>query len=335
MADNKRLDKWDNIKFLLILCVVVGHFLKQLNGANIEANRVVLFIYGFHMPAFVFVSGLFSKKTINNRKYDRIISMFNLFLFTKIMRAIGIYIAEKKIKFSISDIGDISWYAFAMAVFMLITILCKQFSPVYMLLISVVISCAAGYAQDIGEIFALGRIIAFYPFFLAGYYLDIEKLESFLKKKYVIISGWLVMLTWAVISYVYNNKLFFLFDLFRAKENYKAMGREFRLYGGAYRIMWYIFATVLVVAIMAIVPSVHTFLSTIGSRTMQIYALHFGMMYIVMDYLPFMNWVNRYIPNHVTMATILLAIATLLILSVKPIKKLVDIIIYPKLIEKK
>ena len=52
---------WDNIKALLIFFVVAGHVL-EMNPVKCEfALGVDAFIYSFHMPAFVFASGFFSK----------------------------------------------------------------------------------------------------------------------------------------------------------------------------------------------------------------------------------------------------------------------------------
>ena len=58
----ERIYYWDNLKCLLIFLVVVGHFLIPVyhdSGRSIEA--VYFFIYLFHMPAFIFVSGFFAK----------------------------------------------------------------------------------------------------------------------------------------------------------------------------------------------------------------------------------------------------------------------------------
>ena len=59
MSDEKRLGAIDILRGILVLCVVLGHAVQQYAGKLgpfwAEANRI---IYSFHMPAFVFVSGL-------------------------------------------------------------------------------------------------------------------------------------------------------------------------------------------------------------------------------------------------------------------------------------
>ena len=49
---------WDNIKAFLITTVVVGHVLPALNLTALVSQGVTYIIFSFHMPAFVFVSGL-------------------------------------------------------------------------------------------------------------------------------------------------------------------------------------------------------------------------------------------------------------------------------------
>ena len=57
MKRNKRIEWIDIFKGVAIFLVVVGH----LNVGDILHN----FIYGFHLPAFLFVSGIFYKQRKN------------------------------------------------------------------------------------------------------------------------------------------------------------------------------------------------------------------------------------------------------------------------------
>lgn len=56
-----RIALWDNLKFVLILLVVIGHFSKFFQNDSSIYRSVFLFIYAFHMPLFLFISGLFHK----------------------------------------------------------------------------------------------------------------------------------------------------------------------------------------------------------------------------------------------------------------------------------
>ena len=76
----RRLYLYDNLKFLLIFLVVLGHFTdgftvdlfgtaseEQFVPVSMVLNRIFIFIYGFHMPLFMFISGLFHRRDRNER----------------------------------------------------------------------------------------------------------------------------------------------------------------------------------------------------------------------------------------------------------------------------
>ena len=62
-----RIALWDNLKFLLVTCVVIGHFADQFTDVSIIYDSIFLFIYSFHIPLFIFISGVLykNKYTIN------------------------------------------------------------------------------------------------------------------------------------------------------------------------------------------------------------------------------------------------------------------------------
>ncbi len=52
---------FDNAKFILIFLVVFGHILRSFINGNEFMLHLYKFIYTFHMPAFILVSGYFAK----------------------------------------------------------------------------------------------------------------------------------------------------------------------------------------------------------------------------------------------------------------------------------
>ena len=58
-----RIAKWDNLKFLLILCVVIGHFFSRYvakyDGDNSYAKSLIFFIYSFtvQIKQIIFING--------------------------------------------------------------------------------------------------------------------------------------------------------------------------------------------------------------------------------------------------------------------------------------
>ncbi len=52
---------FDNAKFLLIFLVVFGHIIRSYIHDNDALLHIYKFIYTFHMPAFILISGYFAK----------------------------------------------------------------------------------------------------------------------------------------------------------------------------------------------------------------------------------------------------------------------------------
>lgn len=54
----------DSTKFLLICLVIFAHALEVCRDTDWLSEKVYIFVYSFHMPAFIILSGFFSKITI-------------------------------------------------------------------------------------------------------------------------------------------------------------------------------------------------------------------------------------------------------------------------------
>ena len=83
----KRIALWDNLKLFLIFLVVLGHLTLQYFCSSQMFCTVTMVIYTFHMPAFVFISGLFSKKAINGETppVKRSFSLKAVYLFVRVL----------------------------------------------------------------------------------------------------------------------------------------------------------------------------------------------------------------------------------------------------------
>ena len=64
----KRVALWDNIKFAMIILMVIGHFVDVFAEQSHTFRSIYLFIYSFHMPMMIFVSGLFYSKKNTSQK---------------------------------------------------------------------------------------------------------------------------------------------------------------------------------------------------------------------------------------------------------------------------
>lgn len=328
MGNKPRVAKWDNVKFILILFVVIGHAMRYYTGTSLGAQRVSFYIYLFHMPAFLFVSGLVSKGTVDKRRMDKVFSYFILFLLMKFTRFLIIPNKSGRM-FEIWTVTDVSWYALALLVYCLVTMVCRQFSAAYMLAVSVLAACCIGYAKDVDSFLSLGRIFSFYPFFLAGYYTDSEKLLAWTKRIAVKISAAVVLVISAAVVYFNIEKLFWLMKFLKQRDPYTVLG-DMREYGFLFRLGWYGIAFLLTFAVITVIPSVECFITKLGQRTLSVYALHFTVLTLLIDV-----WdLDAYLCSADGVCNVklvlLLALLVTCVLSTKPVAWLVDTIVKPK-----
>ncbi|MBQ2677326.1 MAG: acyltransferase family protein [Firmicutes bacterium] len=178
-VQNKRSPYWDNIKGFLILLVVFAHCLYSLRDDPLNA-LVVKSIYYFHMPAFVFVSGYFSKSD-RSRSAASIMKLVVAYFF--IMSP-----------FMVQDLltGDTvvlirplysAWYILALIIWRLVTPYVAHFKAIMAAII--IFALLVGFWQDISDMTELGikKVVTFYPFFMAGYLLPQKTVDRYILGK--------------------------------------------------------------------------------------------------------------------------------------------------------
>ncbi|MDY3799740.1 MAG: acyltransferase family protein, partial [Eggerthellaceae bacterium] len=163
--------RFDNYKGILITLVVIGHFLWGYRDIELY-RQVCLAIYLFHMPAFVLISGYFSKPTIKAVSICQLLVSF--FIVNTLMMVFSVLVLG-------ADIHLLSpyyscWYLLALVAWrLLLPAATSVKSPLLMMVLSVLLAISVGFCDEITNEFALSRIISFFPFFLLGYYLRNEE----------------------------------------------------------------------------------------------------------------------------------------------------------------
>ena len=59
----ERIFLYDNYRAVLMCLVVIGHSADSLTSSSDVCKSIFVFIYAFHMPAFLFLSGMFFQET--------------------------------------------------------------------------------------------------------------------------------------------------------------------------------------------------------------------------------------------------------------------------------
>ena len=279
MNENKRIYYWDNVKSCLIFLVVLGHFLIPILHRGTSIACCFYFIYFFHMPAFVFVSGFFSKRYIEKGKGSPDISKILGFLilyvvFKGIQWGISCIFQRQIVAFDFLDESGAPWYMFAMAVWYLILPMFTKFKWYISIGVAVLAALYVGRVESINSFLCLSRIIVYYPFFLMGHYFKGENIKFVTNRKGKICGMMIFLLIGCLIIFNLNNIK--LFDaLFYGNRPYSILPDDISLMtAGFARFLFLVIGLLMTFALMAWIPRRKLKISYIGGRTLSIYILH-------------------------------------------------------------
>lgn len=307
-----RLAKWDNLKFILMYTVVLGHFTNLLQTDSTLLSGMQVFVYMFHMPAFLFVSGLFSKKTVDERRYDKMFPYLVLYFFMVAFRFLVYSVAGgsvKSIRF-FSEAG-LPWFALVLFLFYIVTAQVSRLSHSYLLIVSIGMGMLAGYATNLGSFLSGMRFFTFYPFFLLGYCIPLDRLTQWTQKRWVKVSSAVFLLAVLAASYLYEPQLRRYMNFFKGKTTYAKV--DMAVYGGICRGFYYLFVFALIIAVIAVVPSVRTCFTTWGQRTVQVFALHMPIIRVLMQNFHLEEHLAAWIPRYGCVVPVLALILTIVL----------------------
>lgn len=188
--------KLDNAKGILITLVVIGHMLLPIQGTTRGVTNFFYMIYAFHMPAFVFISGLLAqriytrvpKRYFNGRRWCSTLWLYLLFQFILFFSEIPAYGRTTRFPDFLHTSGA-PWYLLALLLwYLMIPFFYAYRNFPYSLIawiLLTIMSLAGGYLASgalagLGDFLAFDRVIAFAPFFFAGYFIGPERLMRFL-----------------------------------------------------------------------------------------------------------------------------------------------------------
>lgn len=280
----KRSQKWDILKFILIFLVVLGHAAEYYTGGNEHMRALILFIYIFHMPLFIFVSGLFAKNTVNNKRFDKALGYLVIYIFLKILFHIVKIIIGRDPEFNLFVEGGVPWFMLAVFAFILITTAVRKLPKIVVLFVSVILACVAGLFPQIRDFLALSRIIVFYPFFYLGYCLKRDDVEKYCHGKITKAVSALILVSIAVLVFFFCDEIYSLRYLLTGRNPYSALG-EFENWGIVLRLLFYPVVSAIGFCIISLVPDKigSGIIAVCGQRTLAVYGLHYVALYLIFD----------------------------------------------------
>lgn len=264
--------KMDNIRFLLIFCVLLGHFIELFPGDF--ASALYKIIYSFHMPAFLFLTGFFARfdrrKIVLNLIYPYILFQILYQFFDTIVIK-----GEEGISIKFGTPYWLLWY-------LLVTIFCYLLLPLFdgiqptsgivMALISLALAILAGLDTSLGYYASLARFFSFLPFFIIGHYTaHLWKKQGHQKKPQH--SVWLIavlglFLIFACVYIIKNPEI-------TRKVLYASYSYEKADYEPVVKLFLIVVSFAWIAFLLAVMPSKKIpYISVLGQHTLSVFLLH-------------------------------------------------------------
>lgn len=276
---------WDTLKFVLILLVVLGHTIESYVADGSFLRALYNFIYMFHMPLFIFVSGRFSH--VNNKeKYRKsILRLLETYVFFQTIKYFGPSVMLGNWNFGIkSYIHCILypkwtlWYLLSLVYWRLmvyiIPITILKYRPFLVLSACFVIAILSGFLPLRGQL-SIMRTMSFLPCFFIGYYSTEVDYRAILRNIPIALSL-IVLLTAFLVIYKYFNYEF----SYVISNSISFWGNPFLTpaYMCLARLLYIVFSLIISLMVLRLVK-VNSTLAKWGTRTLVIYVLHSTFIY--------------------------------------------------------
>ncbi|WP_407697266.1 acyltransferase family protein [Streptomyces kebangsaanensis] len=308
---------FDNAKYMAIVLVAVGHAWAPLKGDSRVLQGLYMLVYAFHMPAFIVISGFFSR-TFDARpdRLKRLVTgvVVPYVVFEtaySLFKRFADHTPDQEI--SLLDPWYLTWFLCALFIWRLTT-------PVWRLVrwplpLALGIAVLASVSPAIGDDLDLQRVLQFLPFFVLGLGLKPEHFQLVRRRSVRIASlpvaaAALFVSWWAVprmkASWFYH------------RDSAQELGAPWWV-GPVMTLALFGCSLALTACFLAWVPGRRTWFTALGAGTLYGYLLH-GFLTKGADYRGWLDhaWLHR--PLGVLLVTLLAATAVTL-LCTRPVRR--------------
>ncbi|NYV77087.1 acyltransferase family protein [Streptomyces sp. UH6] len=161
---------FDNAKYLAILLVAVGHIWEPLLPDDRGLLALYVFVYSFHMPAFIVISGFFSRSfDASPGRVRRLVTCF-VVPYVLFETAYALFTRwsddDPQRPITLLDPTYVTWFLAALFVWRLTAPLWRSLR--WPLAVALVVAMLASLSPSIGEDLDLQRVLQFLPYFVLG-----------------------------------------------------------------------------------------------------------------------------------------------------------------------
>lgn len=264
---NQRSCLIDNGKGVFMILVLLAHtppFL-TINTISLDVKMVIHCVI---MPAFFFFSGVLSKN-IKKRVYNSDLNLLVPYIIFSLISVTfnGIRygnLAPASYNIFIPKIG-FTWYLIALFIMVMMLSIFAKLKKALGLSISLIISLLICYifTDETYHFLSIGIAFSIFPVFLLGYYIPINKFNSFCQNKFFIILGIAAIATICILT-----EMDLIYFRYRPHFFHKSIIAE------VVKIACFVCTVLVVLGVNAILPQRKCFLTTIGKNSLMVYLLH-------------------------------------------------------------
>ncbi|MCW2884315.1 MAG: acyltransferase 3 [Streptosporangiaceae bacterium] len=272
---------FDNAKFLAILLVVAGHAIEGVWDVHL-AHALYVFVYMFHMPVFIVITGYFSRNfTFSGGKARKLITNLGVpyVVFETAYSLFDWLVGKDHFRISLLDPYYLTWFLMALFLWRLSTPVWQQIR--WPLGVAVAISLLSFMAELSGQL-DMHRVFGLAPFYVLGLMLRPEHF-ALLKRPAARVLGALTLVGGLVATFLVDRHMNTEWVYWRS--SHATLGVD-NVTGTLMRMGMLVASTVLVAAFLAVVPARRTWFTALGATTLYAYLLH-G---FVPKLMTFMGW---------------------------------------------
>lgn len=326
----KRDEYWDSLKFILIFLVVCGHCIVCYTPADGINRALHNFIYTFHMPMFIFVSGMFSHIKDKNKYKLGILRIMETYIVFQLIIAVTPMLTSDITLRSIASVIAFPrrtlWYLLSLIFWRLMVYFMPEKVinnyPIWIILTCICISLFGGFIPVGGE-FSLQRTMTFLPFFFMGYYAKDIELKKYISMVPSFLAFAIIFSVFLICFFMLNRPINFV--LIGKYSYWFNVGLSPLLLCFA-RAIFLLSATTIGIMVMRLVPT-KPLLSHWGRITLFIYIYHtFAILAlkwaIKHGYFPQNEWILILLSVVITMGLVFLSHVKFFIILLNPVSNI-------------
>ncbi|WP_138495718.1 acyltransferase family protein [Paenibacillus pinistramenti] len=262
-----------NLRFLLIVCVFAGNAIEPLISRMPGLHGLYVWIFTFHMPLFVFVTGYFAKPNLHGPAGRKVLAQIALqyVIFQSLYSLLDAAVFKvQNIHHSFFAPYLLLWFLASHFLWRIFTAALLKWKKSAQLAASLLLGVAVGYLAVDGTWFSLSRTFVYLPFFVAGYHFRAEWIVKVFTPKIRLLAGAASILVLAA-AYLWGERL--PLGWLYGSMTYSQLG-SYLWYDGLGRLGMYALQLVSSAAFLSFVPLFTGRLTDYGRRTLYVFLLH-------------------------------------------------------------